>query len=145
MSRILVYTDGGSRGNPGPAAVGVVIYQKMNPQDKFTKLHAFGKTIGVATNNVAEYRAVVEAWKWLLEQDKLLHETSEIDFKLDSFVVANQLNGRYRMKSPNLSEYLYSVRELQQKVKQKVTYSFIVRLENMESDYWVNKALDEQK
>ncbi len=143
MQELIVYTDGGSRGNPGPAAIGVVIYFKKEKGKPFEKIQAFGKRIGRATNNEAEYQAVIEAWRWLIaNQAKFLPEV-KIDFYLDSFIVVNQLLGRYKLKSPNLTDYLFTVKQLQQKFsKSQINYHYVVRFENLEADYWVNQALD---
>jgi len=72
-----VYTDGGARGNPGPSAIGVYIADEKNNQ-----VAGFGKTIGIATNNVAEYKAVIEALDWVIENKKLLSENAKLIFSL---------------------------------------------------------------
>src|SRR3989344_3558887 len=100
MKRI-VHTDGGARGNPGPAAIGVVI------EEGNKTLAAFGKTIGEATNNIAEYTAVIEALMWLTQ-----HPADYIQFFLDSTLVVNQLNGLFKVKEPHLRELLLQVRTL---------------------------------
>jgi len=85
-----IHCDGGSRGNPGPAAVGVVIKNQDNQV-----LFEISKTIGESTNNVAEYRGVIEALK-LLKNKQV--KTQRINFFLDSQVVANQLAGIFKIK-----------------------------------------------
>ena len=92
---LLIFTDGGARGNPGPAAIGFII--KDNYGEVLVEL---GKFIGRATNNVAEYQAVIEALTWLKNnyQRKEL-SNDQIDFFLDSNLVVNQLNGFYKIKT----------------------------------------------
>lgn len=143
MTTIKVFTDGGSRGNPGPAGIGVVIYKKDDTAKLFEKVYAFGKKIGISTNNVAEYTAIIEAWRWIILNRNKFPQDITINFYLDSFLAVNQLNGRYKLKSVNLTELLFIVKELQQKVDAKnISYNYVIRVENMEADYWVNKALD---
>lgn len=142
MTTLNIYTDGGSRGNPGQAGVGVVIYKKGDENKPFEKVYAFGKKIGISTNNVAEYTAIIEAWKWIIQNKSTFPHDLTINFYLDSYLVVNQLNGRYKLKSPNLTDLLFTVKQLQQKISAKLSYNYIVRVENMEADFWVNKALD---
>ncbi|MBI2029963.1 ribonuclease HI family protein [Candidatus Gottesmanbacteria bacterium] len=145
MTTLKVYTDGGSRGNPGQAGIGVVIYKKDETSKLFEKVYAFGKKIGISTNNVAEYTAIIEAWRWIILNRNKFPQDIIINFYLDSFLAVNQLNGRYKLKSVNLTELLFSVKELQQKVDAKnISYNYVIRVENMEADFWVNKALDSQ-
>ncbi len=137
-----INTDGGSRGNPGPGGIGVVIYKKDNPTGPFQKEYAFGKKIGISTNNVAEYTAIIEGLRWVIKNRDKFTQDLTINFYCDSFLAVNQLNGRYKLKSQNLTELLFTVKELQQKVKAAISYNYVVRVENMEADIWVNKALD---
>lgn len=143
MQQLYVYTDGGARGNPGPAAIGVVIYFKKASDKPFEKIHAVGKKIGTTTNNVAEYQAVIEAWKWIIENKKKFSDDLSIDFFLDSFIVVNQLLGRYKLKGPKFTDLIFTIKGLQQQIKAKIDYHYIGREMNTEADYWVNKALDE--
>jgi ribonuclease HI len=90
-SALNIYTDGGARGNPGPAAVGVVIKDKGQ-----NTIHQFSRFIGIATNNVAEYQAVIAGLQWLLSQPE---KYQRLKFFLDSALVVNQLNGQWTIKS----------------------------------------------
>lgn len=117
-----VFTDGGARGNPGPAAVGVVI-----KNEKGKVLTAFGKRIGHSTNNVAEYMGIVEALK-CLRDTKL--QIERIDFYLDSKLIVYQLKGAYKVKNPKLRELLFKIRNLEQEIDGKIFYHFIPRKEN---------------
>jgi len=94
MSSIKIYTDGGARGNPGPAAIAVLIYD-----EKGSLLKSHSEFIGSATNNVAEYRAVLRALK-LAEKFR----PKKIVCTLDSELVARQLSGDYKIKKPHLEE-----------------------------------------
>lgn len=131
---LVVSSDGGARGNPGPAAIGVVI-----KNEKGTVLSQFGKKIGVATNNTAEYKAVIEALSWIADNVK----PSRITFRLDSQLVVYQLNGLYKMKNANLRELMVKVRALEAKIGAGVFYQHVPREQNWEADSFVNKALDQ--
>ena len=88
----IIYADGGSRGNPGKAAYGFVVYDGEKKE-----LYKEGKYIGIDTNNVAEYSGVVSALKYLLEKGDA--QNSRIQFRLDSQLVASQLEGIYKVKN----------------------------------------------
>lgn len=129
----IIHTDGGARGNPGPAAIGVVI------EHNGKTVTSFGKTIGETTNNVAEYTAVIEALKFL----KSYH--GKIDFFLDSTLVVNQLNGLFKVKGPHLRELLLRVRTLEADVEGVITYTAVRRESNRRADLLVNDALDRRE
>lgn len=133
--KLLVHTDGGARGNPGKAAVGVVVHNSHGE-----KLFEFGEQIGEATNNVAEYRAVEEALKKIRESTQ---EVSHIDFYLDSTLVVNQLNGLFKVKDARLRELLSQIRVLEQEVGGVIRYNAVPREQNRRADFLVNQALDE--
>ena len=131
--KIYVYTDGGARGNPGPAAIGIMIYD-----EKKQLLLAHKERIGNATNNIAEYKALIKALD-LVEK----FSPNEIRCFLDSELVVMQLNGRYRVKTPHILD-LFS--ELKQREKQfkKIVYHHRMRTDELISrcDQLVNDALD---
>ncbi len=131
--KLIIHTDGGARGNPGPAAIGVTI-----TQDGRT-IGEISKTIGDATNNVAEYRAVVEALLWI--EDSGIHP-QEIAFFLDSTLVVNQLNGIFKIKEPHLRELLLRIRHLEQGITATISYTAVRREFNKRADFLVNQALD---
>lgn len=135
--RLFVFCDGGARGNPGPAAIGFVV-----KDDSGKILRKCGKFIGQATNNVAEYQAVIEALKWIASSIK--HQTSNIQFFLDSRLVVNQLNGLFKIKDKNLRQLIVKVRQLEQEVGGNVSYHLIKREKNQEADRLVNETLDRQ-
>lgn len=137
LGELIVHTDGGARGNPGPAGIGVVI-------EKDGKIiHEFGKTIREATNNVAEYTAVVEALNWLIQNEsRITYHISHITFYLDSQLVVNQLNGLWKIKNADLRNLMIKIRELEQQVGGVITYASIPREQNQRADFLVNQALD---
>lgn len=133
MKKIEIFTDGGARGNPGPAAIGVVA------DFKDARRITISKTIGKATNNVAEYTAVIEAIRLIKSRDINL----DIDFFLDSELVVKQLNGEYKVKDENLKKLYYEVREFVISYPKIITFTHVRREINKEADELVNKALDE--
>lgn len=136
MSSLTIHTDGGSRGNPGPAAIGVVIKRQDN-----RLLHQFAQTIGVATNNVAEYQGVIFALNYLITSSQ---KTDQINFFLDSTLVVNQLNGLWKVKNSNLRSLVIKIRRLEESLKVPVSYTAIPRQQNFEPDALLNQALDSQ-
>lgn len=138
--KYIVHTDGGARGNPGPGAVGVVIQCDNNT------VAAFGKKIGETTNNVAEYAAVLEGLQNVKYQmSNAKYENSNnitIHFYLDSNLVVQQLNGKFKVKDPTLRDLLMRVRVLEQDVGGAISYYYVPRAQNRRADSLVNQALD---
>jgi ribonuclease HI len=129
--KLVLHVDGGARGNPGPAAIGVVI---SAPEGEV--LEQVGERIGLATNNVAEYRAVLRA----LERARVLG-ASEVELIGDSELVARQLTGDYKVKHPALRElYLEAARSLQG--FEHWEFRTVPRAQNARADALVNAALD---
>jgi len=124
-------TDGGARGNPGPAAFGYVLETEDG-----TVLAAHGETIGVATNNVAEYRALVEG---LRKAGEL--QVDEVDVVSDSELLVRQMSGDYKVKNEALRRLYEEATELADRMK-KVTYTAVRREHNELADRLVNEALD---
>jgi ribonuclease HI len=133
MKKIDIFTDGGARGNPGPAAIGVVAYLGDAKKIKINK------AIGKATNNAAEYTAVIEAIKLVKSRDI----SSDIDFFLDSELVIKQLNGEYKVKDENLKKLYFEIMEFVISYPKTITFTHVRREKNKEADELVNKALDE--
>lgn len=127
-----IHTDGGARGNPGPAGIGVVI-EINGEQNKYKEY------IGKATNNQAEYKAVILA---LQKANEL--EVEEIDLFLDSELVQQQLNQKYKVKNKELQPLFVQVWNLSQDFK-KIKYIHVARNDNKAADKLVNEALDERK
>lgn len=138
--KLHIYTDGGSRGNPGPAAIGVVIKDGSNQL-----IHQFSQTIGRATNNLAEYQAVIAALKWLIANKNHqpgLSANFPVNFFLDSTLVVNQLNGLWKVKDANLRQQVIQIRLLEAGLNCPIQYTAIPREKNLEPDALLNQALD---
>lgn len=129
---LIIYCDGGSRGNPGPAASAFVV-----TNDKVV-VHKQGKYLGTETNNVAEYSAVLMALDWLIE-----NETKEdVVFNLDSQLIERQINGFYKVKNEKLKELFNEVKEKKLKLKCKIKFMWNYRTDNELADTLVNEELD---
>ncbi|MBM3283814.1 ribonuclease HI family protein [Candidatus Gottesmanbacteria bacterium] len=148
MKKLFVFTDGGARGNPGPAAIGVII--KTETEQILAKL---SRRIGITTNNLAEYSAVIAALKWIEEKGSAKGSSPALDttgnqaritFFLDSVLVVNQLNGLFKVKDNELREKIMEIRQLEQAVGGNVVYNVIPREKNWQADALVNQALDNQ-
>jgi len=132
--KVVIYTDGGSRGNPGPAGIGVVIGDKR-----------YFEYIGRATNNVAEYKAVVFALKKaksLLGKEKA--KKAEIEVRMDSELVKKQLSGEYRIKENDLKILFADIHNIRFDLG-KVEFVHIPREKNKEADKLANEAMDRGK
>lgn len=134
---IKVFTDGGSRGNPGEAASGVYITNGDG-----TELTSFGIRLGITTNNVAEYTAVIEAMNWLLTHREKIGDSSVIPFFMDSNLVVSQLSGKFRVKHPNMQPLFLTVKQKEKQLGIRITYTHIPREQNKMADKMVNLALD---
>ncbi len=135
-----MFCDGGARGNPGPAAVGVVYKNKNGATIK-----KFGETIGETTNNVAEYTAVILALKkakQIFGKEKV--KRIEFDFKLDSELVVRQLNHQYKIQEENLQALFFVIWNLMLDFGE-LSFSHIPREQNKEADVLVNQALDKKE
>lgn len=132
MSKLIIYTDGGARGNPGPAGIGVFIADRDG-----RVLARHKRYLGPATNNQAEYWAVIDA----LEEAKKLG-AEELEFRLDSELVVRQLNGQYRVRDADLAPLFLRVHNSKIGFK-VVSFSHIRREQNKEADRLVNEAIDE--
>lgn len=133
-----IFTDGGSRGNPGPSAIGVYITDGNNKT-----LAGFGKKIGIATNNIAEYKGVIEALDWVIENKKGFNKNAKIHFFLDSKLACSQIIGVFRVKDANLQNLLFDVREREARISFPIFYEHIPREQNTKADAFVNEALDD--
>lgn len=130
-----IYTDGASRGNPGRASYGFVIL------DKKGVFYKEGKTIGIATNNVAEYTAVFEALKYV--KDNFGDAKAEIELFADSKLVVEQLSGKYKIKALHLKQIIEKIQILAINLG-GVIYSHIPRSQNSLADKLANEALDKR-
>lgn len=133
MNKLTIYADGGARGNPGPAAIGIVFPDSGKE---------YSEHIGVATNNVAEYRAAVFALKkakQLLGRGKC--KNADVEIRSDSELLVNQMNGEYKIKDEDLKPLFIEVWNLMQDFK-KVSFVHIPRGENSGADVLVNRELN---
>lgn len=135
MQHITVHTDGGARGNPGPAGIGVAVFDEAHAP--MTELAEF---IGAATNNVAEYTAIVRALEHIatiVPDTKAVHLT----VKLDSELVQRQMNGVYKVKDATLKTYFEKAKTLTDTYA-SVTFIHVPRSENKVADKLANEAMD---
>lgn len=133
LTQAKLFTDGGSRGNPGPSAIGYVI---LDMADNIIKKES--AYLGITTNNQAEYQAL----KLGLE-DALNRGVKELDVYLDSMLVVNQVNGSWKMKNQELLPHHQAVRNLIPQFD-KVTFTHVPRAMNALADAMVNECLDKQ-
>lgn len=136
MAKISIYTDGGARGNPGPAAIGVYITDGNNKQ-----LARIGKKIGEATNNIAEYSAILEGFAWLFENKAKLG-VSEVYFYMDSQLAYSQITGIYKVKNERIRDFIFQIRQKEAELGMSVFYNHVSREKNKNADLMVNLALD---
>lgn len=129
--KVLIYSDGGARGNPGPAATGYVIYNQNG-----ILLQEKGEYIGIATNNQAEYKALISA----LSVAKKLKAQEAVCY-LDSELVVRQLLGEYKIKNPGLKELFKKTSSLISSFL-KIDFKHIKREENKQADKLLNQVLD---
>jgi len=144
-----IHTDGGSRGNPGPAAIGVVISAEDGPRSKKRSdlvslgwKKEYGEYIGVTTNNEAEYQAVIFALKkikQLIGNEKA--EQAHVIFQMDSELLVKQLNHQYKVKEDNIQKLFLEVHNLRMDFG-KVEFKHVLRGKNAEADRLANEALD---
>lgn len=130
-NKLIIYTDGGARGNPGPAGIGAIIYN-----EQMEKVGEIAEFIGDATNNQAEYKAVIAAIKKAKELG-----AGEVNFYLDSELVVEQLNRNYRVKNSDLAPLFVQIYNISLGFK-KVTFKHIPREKNQLADNLVNQAID---
>ena len=131
--KLILYTDSAARGNPGPAAIGIVL-----TDERGNEIEALGETIGHATNNEAEYRALLRG----LERAAQHGDTVEI--RMDSELLARQLNGAYRVRAANLKP-LHAQAQRALKQFKRATIAIIPRELNRRADALANEALDRKK
>lgn len=131
MSKLIIYTDGGARGNPGPAGIGAVLYNEQ--REIVSEISVY---LGRATNNQAEYRAVIAA----LEKAKQLG-ADELDLFLDSELVVRQLNREYKVKNKELAPLFLNIHNLSLGFK-KISYTHVPREQNSLADALANQAMD---
>lgn len=129
--KLTLFTDGGARGNPGPAGIGIVILEDGR------EIEAFGQYIGETTNNQAEYRALIAALKRASELG-----AEEVECKLDSELVVKQMRREYKVRQEGLQPLFLSAWNLCTGFR-KVSFSHVPREQNSAADAQVNAAIDE--
>lgn len=132
--KIIIYTDGGSKGNPGPAAIGVMIELDGGPK-------TYNEAIGQATNNVAEYRAVLFALhklKQLIGKER--SKNADVEIRSDSELIVKQQKGMFKVKEPTLQSLFVELWNLRQDFG-KVSFTLIPRGKNSAADKLVNEVL----
>ena len=137
MRKIIIYTDGGSRGNPGPSAIGIVFCN-----EKGDIIKKYSEVLGESTNNEAEYQAVIFALKKFkaLFGNKLA-KNSEIEVRADSELLIKQMQGLYKILEPKIQSLFLTAWNLKLDFK-KVKFKIIPREKNKTADRLVNEALD---
>jgi ribonuclease HI len=128
---IVVYVDGGSRGNPGPAGYGVRIERRDG-----TLIEELSESIGVATNNVAEYRGLIAGLEWSKG-----HGNRSVHVRSDSLLLVQQMLGNYRVKNPGLQP-LHAKASLLMHQIGEVTFEHVPRARNSHADRLANSAMD---
>ncbi len=133
--KLTIYTDGASRGNPGPASYGFTISDEAG-----NIVHEKGEYIGITTNNVAEYSAVLKALEFV--KNKLFEKLPmQIEVYADSKLVAEQLSGRYKVRAEHLKPIIEKIRKLILELG-GITFTHIPRSQNSRADALANQALD---
>lgn len=128
---VILYADGGSRGNPGPSAAGYVIEDEQGQV-----LTSWNKYLGITTNNQAEYHGLIAALEWCKEK-----QVQDVEVRLDSLLVVNQMKGIFKVKNRDLWTLYETAKTLKSAFKQ-IRFTHVPRALNARADLEVNKALD---
>lgn len=137
METVIAYTDGGARGNPGPAGIGVYI---LGPDGAVLKEHK--EFIGNGTNNFAEYQAVARALELLKAHFGKRTKEMRIELRMDSELVKKQLAGEYQIKEPGLVPLFMAIHNLRVTNFPNIVFTHVPRAKNAEADRLVNEAID---
>lgn len=137
MSTLIIHTDGGSRGNPGPAACAAVF---LNPDREI--VYSISRYLGYTTNNEAEYRGVILALETILSDLNKYSEFSSLQFVLDSELVVFQLTGRYKIKNANLQQLATTTHQLIRQINKPISFTHVKRHLNTLPDELLNQELD---
>lgn len=130
-----IYCDGGARGNPGPAAAAFVVEKNGKV------IHKQVKFLGHATNNYAEYSAVILGLAWVSKN--VIDLSEQVVFVLDSELVASQLSGIFKIKNESLRNLYFTAKNIEKKITAKIRYVSVPRTKNKIADFLVNRTLDE--
>lgn len=123
-----IFTDGGSKGNPGPSSIGMVFY--IDGKRVFT----YREDIGIGTNNRAEYMAVIRALEQVKSQKSKIKNILRIEFYSDSRLLVNQVKGLFKVKNAAIREYIFKIRMLEQEIGLPISYHLIPREQNTVAD-----------
>lgn len=135
---LTLYADGGSRGNPGKAGAGAVVFDAHGK-----RIIEVSDYLGIATNNVAEYEAVLRALRKLSEEFSKEHLSKiHLSIKMDSKLVVEQLSGNYKVKHPNLIPRYLEIKNIIARHFPNVSYEHVYREYNKDADALANKAMD---
>jgi ribonuclease HI len=140
MSTIYINTDGGARGNPGPAGIGIVFFDENE-----NEIHKYNECIGEATNNQAEYRAIIKALE-ILKKSKWFSENNgdhaKVICRLDSQLVVEQINGNFKVKNDGIKSMIDQIRVLLSDFRADISFIHIPREKNKLADKLVNNVID---
>lgn len=139
MTHVIAYTDGGARGNPGPAGIGVQILDQSG-----TVVKEVSEFIGNSTNNFAEYQAVATALKSIKALYGAKTKTMQVELRMDSELVKKQLSGEYQIKEPGLVPLFIEIHNLRVSSFPNLTFTHVRRALNKEADRLVNEAIDRE-
>jgi len=138
MKNIILHTDGGARGNPGPAGAGAVAYDEQGATIKESS-----KYLGARTNNYAEYYAVVMGLEMLAKHfGKAQCKQLNVEVRMDSELIQKQLTGVYQIKEETLFPFFIQIHNLRVAVFPHVTFMHVPRAENKRADALANEAMD---
>lgn len=127
-----IFTDGGSKGNPGPAAIGVVMYKND------VECVALRRDIGVATNNDAEYQALLAALQYVVDHEDILNGVTTIECRADSQLMVSQVRGLWKVKEARIAQYIAHLRNIEGAISIPISYHYIPREQNSTADALVN-------
>lgn len=130
-----IHTDGGSKGNPGPSAIGVVFYLENK------EVFVYREDIGIATNNIAEYTAVIRAYEKLNDFLPSHKEIKAIEFYSDSSLVVNQLKGLFKIKEEHIGKLILKVKNYEHQINIPLSYHLVPREKNKRADELVNNLI----
>lgn len=137
MEKVIIYTDGGARGNPGPAGIGVSIQDETGKELGFIS-HYMGET----TNNQAEYEALLQGLTKVKDMFGDALNAMQIEVRMDSELVVRQLTGVYKVKEPGMKDQFAKVAALRQSGFPPITFTHVRREQNKRADQLVNEAID---
>ncbi|HEY1042057.1 MAG TPA: reverse transcriptase-like protein [Candidatus Paceibacterota bacterium] len=134
--RFTIYADGGSRGNPGPAGSGAIIRNESGET-----VATVSEYLGVSTNNVAEYTAVLRALEKLAAMLESTSKEADVEVRMDSMLVVRQMSGEWKIKHENMKPLAASTNEVIQRFR-SVSFAHVYREDNKDADKLANEAMD---